>query len=152
MDGLLFVELDAYQKVKFFEPRIKRQGDRQTIKFEITIPYTQECVERGIFGSLKKFIEYTIIIRTSKKEQFVVKRRYSDFFKLHVDLQNEIVINFIFPSKRWFSNFEPSFIEKRRSDLEHYLRSLLSLEEAIDSCNVYSFLDSSMGCYIPPWN
>ena len=74
--------------------------------------------------------------------QWVVARRYSEFFNLHQQLRASFppVRDLDFPRRRVVLHLQKDFLEKRRVALEKYLRSLLLIPDVCRSRDFRSFL------------
>ncbi|ESO09425.1 hypothetical protein HELRODRAFT_73826 [Helobdella robusta] len=69
---------------------------------------------------------YQIYIKI-RNEEWIIYRRYTDFFELHHSLKKyfQIVKQFNFPPKKTFGKMDPKLVEDRRKGLEDYLRKVL---------------------------
>lgn len=74
---------------------------------------------------------------------WLVKRRYKNFDVLHQQLVlNHGIRKDILPAKKILGNKDPEFIERRRADLEIYLKKIVQfLEKALplEVCNFFEF-------------
>jgi len=111
--------------------------------FSITIPEARKVEEKSytswISGS--GYIVFVINTKTNlpnyrtEKEVHIVERRFSDFeYMLSKILENPDYKNYVLPKlpdKGYGRNFEESFIEKRRTDLEAFLRNLMEKDNRV---------------------
>lgn len=74
--------------------------------------------------------------------QWVVARRYSEFFNLHQQLRANfsLVRDLDFPRRRVVMHLQRDFLEKRRIALEKYLKSLLLIPDVCRSRDFRAFL------------
>jgi len=74
--------------------------------------------------------------------QWVVARRYSEFFNLHQQLRANFppVRDLDFPRRRVVMHLQRDFLEKRRIALEKYLKSLLLIPDVCRSRDFRAFL------------
>jgi len=94
----------------------------------------------------KPYVVYNILIKIHSLS-WIVKKRYSDFERLHDQLQKEVPRNRLIssevlslPPKRLLGNLDPGFIEERRKLLSDYL---------VDICNESHLFESqSFGKFI----
>lgn len=84
----------------------------------ITIP--KFVVQNGV-------VFYDINVKV-KHYEWLVQRRYKDFFELHEKLVNEQSLSKkLLPPKKVIGNRNPAFLDQRRKDLEEYLQKLLTI-------------------------
>jgi len=72
---------------------------------------------------------------------WTVKHRYNDFVELHESLLEEGIEKDVLPPKKLIGNKEPSFIMKRRRELESYLQSVFHFLERNLPQSLADFLD-----------
>lgn len=72
---------------------------------------------------------------------WTVKHRYNDFVELHESLLEEGIEKDVLPPKKLIGNKEPSFIMKRRRELESYLQSVFHFLERSLPQSLADFLD-----------
>lgn len=82
--------------------------------------------------SLKKHVVYTVVVMRSGSfdaQRVALQRRYSDFWLLHQQLQQEVeeVEEVALPPKLLTGNFSPDGIQGRRLALQDYLGQLFSV-------------------------
>ena len=71
-----------------------------------------------------------------------VKHRYSEFADLHEKLmQTHALPKDILPPKKIFGNQSPSFVNKRREELEMYLKNVLEFLQNVYPIELLEFLD-----------
>ena len=95
---------------------------------DITIPFSVEESE----GS-SKFTVYHIKVDFGTKA-WVLKRRFSEFHKLHTELLKQFGKKGYWmklPSRRPMGNLNPTFVYQRRTQLEAYLGEVIQLEEVL---------------------
>jgi hypothetical protein len=86
-------------------------------------------------------IVYMIVVRVGSIS-WTVLHRYNDFVELHEKLVSDHgVAKDILPPKKMIGNREPTFIEKRRGDLEVYLISVVSFLQRAMPRELALFLD-----------
>jgi len=94
----------------------------------------------------KPFVVYNILVKIHSLS-WIVKKRYSDFERLHQELQKELPRNRLIsseilalPPKKLLGNLDPGFIEERRKQLSDYL---------VDICNESHLFESqTFGTFI----
>lgn len=87
------------------------------------------------------YMSYHIIVKIGDI-YWSVYHRYSDFAELHDKLVSEhSVPKDILPPKKVIGNKEPTFLEKRRSDLCQYLRTVLNFLQIAMPLELAVFLD-----------
>ena len=85
---------------------------------EVSVP-TSEIVENATY--------YIIIVKFNNLF-WNVRRRYSEFFQLHAQLMtNHGIAKDLLPGKKLIGNKDAMFIDKRRNELELYLKVIISL-------------------------
>lgn len=94
-----------------------------------------------------KFTAFVIELRTQTGLQWVVERRFSEFFKLNNDLKTryEELKLFRFPKKQWFSSFATQTVEQRRRVLELYLQEILCLQPRPVELNTFLDINRHLG-------
>jgi nischarin len=101
-----------------------------TEKTEILIP-SYETIENVEF--------YKIVVKCWYEKEWHVIRRYRDFFEIHETLKREAALLIDLPGKKMIKNRE--FIEKRREQLEKYLRSCMRTLQHSTPLELVEFLD-----------
>jgi hypothetical protein len=76
-----------------------------------------------------RHVVYDIEIKYHSKKSWNVKKRYTDFLELHQNLQKKNLKLPEFPPKYYIGNFENDKLVKRKSDLEEYMKIILSDED-----------------------
>jgi len=97
----------------------------------------------------KPYTIYEIEVRSSSTITWVIYKRYSSFHQLHVDLLNkapgltpEQKANLPpLPPKRLTRSLAVEFVEKRKNELQDYLRALLETPGLVHSPVILSFLE-----------
>lgn len=85
---------------------------------------------------------YVICVKIEGKDiAWTVERRFSDFESLHSSLSSFSSLLPELPAKTWFRSFLSSFIEKRRADLDVYLKKLLRIPYCRHSIEMIRFLE-----------
>jgi hypothetical protein len=73
--------------------------------------------------------------------RWVVVRRYSEFLDMHdVLVQRHGIPRAMLPPKKYIGNFSSDFLEKRRADLEAYLRAIFDFFKVTQPREVMEFL------------
>ncbi|KAJ0582927.1 putative PX domain superfamily protein [Helianthus annuus] len=92
----------------------------------------------------KSIAVYSIAVTDADNKTWFVKRRYSNFDRLHQYLKNTPNYTLQLPPKRIFSsNTEDKFVYKRCIQLNKYLQDLLSIANIADQHEVWDFLSMS---------
>ncbi|RAL49379.1 hypothetical protein DM860_012812 [Cuscuta australis] len=95
----------------------------------------------------KSFAVYSIAVTNSNNTWFV-KRRYSNFERLHRHLKDIPNYTLHLPPKRIFSsNMEDAFVHQRCLQLDKYLQDLLSIANVAEQLEVWDFLSDSSKNY-----
>lgn len=94
----------------------------------------------------KPYTIYEIEVRSSSTITWVVYKRYSSFHQLHQELVRvlpaEQRINMPqLPPKRLTRSLAVEFVEKRKAELQDYLRALLETPGLVHSPVILSFLE-----------
>ncbi|XP_045615784.2 nischarin [Procambarus clarkii] len=98
----------------------------------VTIPSTEQCDGVTL---------YNIILNVGPA-QWSVKQRYNAFAELHDKLVgNHGVARDLLPPKKIIGNKDPSFIEKRRADLQLYLQTIINFMHHALPQELVEFLD-----------
>ncbi|KAK7065898.1 hypothetical protein SK128_027668 [Halocaridina rubra] len=104
----------------------------QDCQVDATILSTEQC--EGV-------THYHINVRVGPIE-WSVKQRYSSFVDLHDKLvSNHGVARDLLPPKKIIGNKEPSFVEKRRGDLQLYLQTIVNFMHHALPRELAEFLD-----------
>ncbi|KAA0202552.1 hypothetical protein HAZT_HAZT008825 [Hyalella azteca] len=86
------------------------------------------------------FTEYNIIVHVGNV-QWAVKHRYKDFQCLHQRLTtNHGISKHLLPPKKIIGNKDPTFIERRRIDLQAYLQGVVALMQRAIADELAEFL------------
>jgi len=109
----------------------------------VRIPFAEE---RAL--GRKRWTEYCIQL-TIKDKSYKIYRRYSEFFELQMNLKRTLALTIPFPSKKFYGNLSPEFVDQRRKELESYLNKVLQNLLARDAPDVHAFLDCQQGKYLP---
>eukprot|EP00732_Lithocolla_globosa_P004067 Lithocolla_globosa_v1_NODE_3533_length_1645_cov_48.722642.p1 type:complete len:492 gc:universal NODE_3533_length_1645_cov_48.722642:1605-130(-) len=99
----------------------------------------------GGSAQAKRFTVYKVQVNNGGGKKWAVYRRYSDFYELHQKLKvlfpNEKRL--ILPPKRLIgNNFDPNFIEARRSGLHDYIKIIMTVPHLRQSAPVKKFLSN----------
>lgn len=117
----------------------KKSFEENKQKFEIlcSIKSAKRSFEKLI--PFMTFIKYTIIIETTKND-WEIKKRYTDFDNLHNDLIKSNIKNLPkLPSKAIFMS--ANIIEERKILFEKYLNSLLAREDIYSLDQIFDFIE-----------
>ena len=86
------------------------------------------------------YVSYEIVCRVEDLWWFVV-RRYSEFLDMHdVLVQRHGIPKTMLPPKKYIGNFSSDFLEKRRAELEAYLREIFEFFKVTQPWEVMKFL------------
>ncbi|KAJ0254446.1 Uncharacterized protein HA466_0109330 [Hirschfeldia incana] len=98
--------------------------------------------------SSKSFAVYSIAVTDTENKTWFVKRRYSNFERLHRQLKEIPNYNLQLPPKRIFSSStEDAFVHRRCIQLDKYLQDLLSIANVAEQYEVWDFLRESSKNY-----
>lgn len=98
--------------------------------------------------SSKSFAVYSIAVTDTENKTWFVKRRYSNFERLHRQLKEIPNYNLQLPPKRIFSSStEDAFVHRRCIQLDKYLQDLLSIANVAEQHEVLDFLSESSKNY-----
>ncbi|CAH8350034.1 unnamed protein product [Eruca vesicaria subsp. sativa] len=98
--------------------------------------------------SSKSFAVYSIAVTDTENKTWFVKRRYSNFERLHRQLKEIPNYNLQLPPKRIFSSStEDAFVHRRCIQLDKYLQDLLSIANVAEQHEVWDFLSESSKNY-----
>ncbi|KAJ4965783.1 hypothetical protein NE237_017632 [Protea cynaroides] len=96
----------------------------------------------------KSFAVYSIAVTDAEKTTWFVKRRYSNFERLHRHLKEIPNYNLHLPPKRFLSSStDDSFVHQRCIQLDKYLQDLLSIANVAEQHEVWDFLSVSSKNY-----
>ena len=107
-------------------------------KFEIFTEFIGNTIQKESTFPFMEYTEYTIKILT-KFKTWIIKKRYSEFHKLHKNLKNLIPNLPFFPSKKLFST-KLKIVNDRILFLENYLNEALKIVNKQIFSKVYEFL------------
>lgn len=124
------------------------ENEESGSKFKAIITQTGICNEHG-----KSYALFAISVmrywpasdRITKHEKWDTFRRFSEFSDLHQSLKENgsNLGNLKLPSKTIFKDLNEEFLEKRRAELNSYLKTVLSMDHpprALES--IHTFLDA----------
>ncbi|KAJ4962267.1 hypothetical protein NE237_022206 [Protea cynaroides] len=96
----------------------------------------------------KSFAVYSIAVTDAEKRNWFVKRRYSNFERLHRHLKDIPNYNLHLPPKRFLSSStDDSFVHQRCIQLDKYLQDLLCIANVAEQHEVWDFLSVSSKNY-----
>lgn len=96
----------------------------------------------------KSFAVYSIAVTDEESQTWFVKRRYSNFERLHRHLKEIPNYTLHLPPKRIFSSStEDAFVHQRCIQLDKYLQDLLSIANVAEQHEVWDFLSASSKNY-----
>ncbi|KAI8015385.1 Sorting nexin-16 [Camellia lanceoleosa] len=96
----------------------------------------------------KSFAVYSIAVTDADRNTWFVKRRYSNFERLHRHLKDIPNYTLHLPPKRIFSSStEDAFVLQRCIQLDKYLQDLLSIANVAEQHEVWDFLSVSSKSY-----
>ncbi|KAK4747794.1 hypothetical protein SAY87_014380 [Trapa incisa] len=96
----------------------------------------------------KSFAVYSIAVTDTESRTWFVKRRYSNFERLHRHLKEIPNYTLHLPPKRIFSSStEDAFVHQRCIQLDRYLQDLLSIANVAEQHEVWDFLSASSKNY-----
>ncbi|CAG8454994.1 8031_t:CDS:2 [Paraglomus occultum] len=126
----------------------RAQYMKQTTENVLSPERTKISVASWFLDMSEKAVYYTILVEQYDshgilKFGWIVPRRYREFVSLHSKLKGSVdgIDKLELPSKRYFFNLEPTFLNERQSRLEQYLQSLVSNVEVCESMTFRSFLN-----------
>ena len=94
----------------------------------------------------KEFALYTINISTTLeniKNEWIIKRRYSEFFNLHQSIKKYGIANFELPGKSFLKIKRDDFLDVRKQDLDRYLKTVIQNQQVVKSREFRVFIFSS---------
>ncbi|CAL5385747.1 unnamed protein product [Camellia sinensis] len=140
---------------EFYSPDFCRHTELHTAKSVSDIVFRSEgiltpklrCRVVGAYfeklGS-KSFAVYSIAVTDADRNTWFVKRRYSNFERLHRHLKDIPNYTLHLPPKRIFSSStEDAFVLQRCIQLDKYLQDLLSIANVAEQHEVWDFLSVS---------
>jgi sorting nexin-13 len=96
----------------------------------------------------KSFAVYSIAVTDVENKTWFVKRRYSNFERLHRQLKEIPNYNLQLPPKRIFSSStEDAFVHRRCIQLDKYLQDLLCIANVAEQHEVWDFLSAASKNY-----
>ncbi|XP_010467336.1 PREDICTED: uncharacterized protein LOC104747406 isoform X1 [Camelina sativa] len=96
----------------------------------------------------KSFAVYSIAVTDVENKTWFVKRRYSNFERLHRQLKEIPNYNLQLPPKRIFSSStEDAFVHRRCIQLDKYLQDLLCIANVAEQHEVWDFLSEASKNY-----
>ncbi|PHT41960.1 hypothetical protein CQW23_20814 [Capsicum baccatum] len=96
----------------------------------------------------KSFAVYSIAVTDANNNTWFVKRRYSNFERLHRHLKDIPNYTLHLPPKRIFSSStEDAFVHQRCIQLDKYLQDLLTIANVAEQHEVWDFLSASSKNY-----
>lgn len=107
------------------------------IFFNVSIP---RAFLEAVVPTMKKYYIYEIHVTPSNEigEEWIVKRRYSEFYTLHQQMSSDnlTVKTLDFPPKKkfGFGNMDANFVEQRRQRLQVYLKHLIAVLPEVAEC------------------
>ncbi|KAL7246792.1 hypothetical protein ACSBR2_001824 [Camellia fascicularis] len=144
---------------EFYSPDFCRHTELHTAKSVSDIVFRSEgiltpklrCRVIGAYfeklGS-KSFAVYSIAVTDADRNTWFVKRRYSNFERLHRHLKDIPNYTLHLPPKRIFSSStEDAFVLQRCIQLDKYLQDLLSIANVAEQHEVWDFLSVSSKNY-----
>jgi hypothetical protein len=103
-------------------------------------------IPRAIVRTLGHDIYHVYEIRIKVEEQiWLVERRYREFAQFHSLLNHSYralsTVDSYFPPTKWFGNRDPLFVEKRRRQLELYLKLALHCCSQVPECELSTLVN-----------
>ncbi|KAJ0823962.1 putative Phox-associated domain, PX domain superfamily [Helianthus annuus] len=136
---------------EFYSANVDNLNNINTVSDKVT--RTEGCVPKlrcRVLGAYYENIDsksiavYSIAVTDADNKTWFVKRRYSNFDRLHQNLKNTPNYTLQLPPKRIFSsNTDDTFVYKRCIQLNKYLQDLLSIANIADQHEVRDFLSMS---------
>ena len=92
----------------------------------------------------KEYTAYRMKVLRLSGELNVLDQRYQFFHDLNESLSAAGLVpeGAELPGKKWFSNFDPNFVEERRRGLQEYLERVLASPKTRNSAEVEKFFDA----------
>lgn len=159
MDPEFSSEHDGHIISEFYSPDFGKNKNVQTVKNVSNMVYCSEgayapklrCRVIGAYfeklGS-KSFAVYSIAVADADTKTWFVKRRYSNFERLHRHLKDIPNYTLHLPPKRIFSSStEDAFVHQRCIQLDKYLQDLLAIANVAEQHEVWDFLSTSSKNY-----
>ncbi|XP_031392503.1 uncharacterized protein LOC116204515 [Punica granatum] len=144
---------------EFYNPSVVSRSGEYKVKSVSDVVYRSEgphtpklrCRVMGAYfeklGS-KSFAVYSIAVTDTECRTWFVKRRYSNFERLHRQLKEIPNYTLQLPPKRIFSSStEDAFVHQRCIQLDKYLQDLLSIANVAEQHEVWDFLSASSKNY-----
>lgn len=117
-----------------------KDSDDSEDKFESFQPIEELEINAPIVGyevveARKRFTVYQIFVQLGRERSWHVFRRYSDFVRLDEGLRKLFTeFNGTLPPKKYFGdNFDPAFIEIRKTGLQEYIDNVIIRQDVISS-------------------
>ncbi|KAM7474944.1 hypothetical protein LguiB_022187 [Lonicera macranthoides] len=157
--GRVFTRESAGPNISEFCTDIGRHGELKSVK---STSDTMLCSEGQQFSKLKcrvkgayfeklgskSFAVYSIAVTDADQNTWFVKRRYSNFERLHRQLKDIPNYTLHLPPKRIFSSStEDALVHQRCIQLNKYLQDLLSIANVAEQHEVWDFLSVSSKKY-----
>ncbi|XP_052201840.1 uncharacterized protein LOC127807780 [Diospyros lotus] len=144
---------------EFYSPDFDRQSEAHTAKGASNMVFHSEVmhapklwcrVEGAYFEKLgsKSFAVYSILVTDADNNTWSVRRRYSNFERLHRHLKDIPNYTLHLPPKRIFSSStEDALVHQRCIQLDKYLQDLVSIANVAEQHEVWDFLSASSKNY-----
>ncbi|KAF7850440.1 hypothetical protein BT93_L5487 [Corymbia citriodora subsp. variegata] len=133
-----------------FDYKVKSSSDMVIRSEGPRLPKLKCRVLGAYFEKLgsKSFAVYSIAVTDAESKTWFVKRRYSNFERLHRHLKEIPNYTLHLPPKRIFSSStEDAFVHQRCIQLDKYLQDLLSIANVAEQHEVWDFLSASSKNY-----
>ncbi|CAN0879003.1 Sorting nexin-16 [Linum grandiflorum] len=132
------------------DPDVKIIPDIVLRRDATNVPKLRSRVMGAYFEKLgsKSFAVYSIAVTDADQRTWFVKRRYSNFERLHRQLKDIPNYTLHLPPKRIFSSStEDAFVHQRCIQLDKYLQDLLSIANVAEQHEVWDFLSAASKNY-----
>jgi WD40 repeat protein len=107
----------------------------KVLPFQLSIHRYKEVLE-----GTKNVVYYTVEIVKKSNQRWTVEKRYKEFDDLQAALKKLYSNLPLLPGKTLFPIKTPAEIEKRREELERYLKSMIARDDILNSEQVKKFL------------
>ncbi|KAJ8763565.1 hypothetical protein K2173_002448 [Erythroxylum novogranatense] len=132
------------------DPAVKKMSDIIVRHEGSNVPKLKCRVLGAYFEKLgsKSFAVYSVAVKDAENRTWFVKRRYSNFERLHRHLKDIPNYTLHLPPKRIFSSStEDAFVHQRCIQLDRYLQDLMSIANVAEQHEVWDFLSVSSKNY-----
>jgi PX domain len=103
----------------------------------ISVPDAKICEMNAV-----QYVSYIIELDFGNNQKYLLPKRFSDIAQLDYDIRSAYQHNHLLGNipdcppkyiKLWNDHFAPDFIERRRGDIENYLRKLVTVPKVAEN-------------------